>query len=120
MPEIETEAPAIFRGMLRDLIACDSFDEISDAFGLVPAGPDVDRVEHAMSHARIEEFMPIAEDTLTHADVAADVLFQLTHMEEEDEDDDGLAMFHFISRTASCAVISHLLENGVLAVGETA
>ncbi|MEU3979603.1 hypothetical protein AB0465_18070 [Streptomyces griseoviridis] len=120
MPDIETSAPAVFRGMLRDIVACRDFDEVCLMLGLVPAGPDVDEVEHIQSHQRIEQFMPVAYEALSHADVAANVLCRLTHLSGDgrDIDERSMAMFNFVSRTACTAVISHLLENGTLKIGE--
>lgn len=119
MPDIEAEAPAIFRGMLRDVVACSDYDEVCQLLGLVPAGPDVDEIEHYQSHARIEKFMPVAEEALSHADVAARVLHRLTRMGEcaENGDERSLAMFHFVTRTACTAVIAHLLQKGILEIG---
>ncbi|MET9360352.1 hypothetical protein ABZX93_05535 [Streptomyces sp. NPDC006632] len=120
MPDIETEAPAIFRGMLRDVVACSDYAEVCRLLGLVPAGPDVDEIEHYQSHVRIEEFMPVAAEVLSHADVAASVLYRLTHMGEceEDGDERSRAMFHFVTRSACTAVISHLLQKGILEIGD--
>ncbi|MFD9815104.1 hypothetical protein [Streptomyces sp. NPDC059080] len=119
MPDIETEAPAIFRGMLRDVVACSDYDEVCQMLDLVPAGPEVDEVEHLQSHTRIEQFMPIAREALSHADVAAQVLYQLTRLGEEEEGDErSRAMFHFVTRIACTAVICHLLQNGTLEIGD--
>ncbi|MEU9050192.1 hypothetical protein AB0D37_07265 [Streptomyces sp. NPDC048384] len=120
MPDIETSAPALFRGMLRDIVACSDFDEVCLLLGLVPAGPDVDKVEHLHSHDRIERFLPVAAEALWHADVAANVLCRLTHLRDggQDIDEHTKAMFLFVSRTASTAVIAHLLENGTLEIGD--
>ncbi|MFJ3271034.1 hypothetical protein [Streptomyces sp. NPDC086776] len=120
MPDIETEAPVIFRGMLRDVVACSDFDDVCRLLELVPAGPDVDEIEHYQSHARIEEFMPVAVEALTHADVAADVLYRLTRLGEHEEgpDERAQAMFLFVTRTACTAVIAHLLQKGTLEIGE--
>ncbi|MEW1922293.1 hypothetical protein [Streptomyces sp. NPDC088360] len=120
MPDIETTAPAVFRGMLRDIIACRDYDEVCQILGLVPAGPDVDEVEHLQSHTRIEQFLPVAVEALTHADVAAEVLYHLTHLSEceQEPDERSQAMFTFVARTACTIVISHLLENGTLEIGE--
>ncbi|NIY68025.1 hypothetical protein [Streptomyces malaysiensis] len=122
MPDLKTEAPAIFRGMLRDIIACPDYTDVCQILGLVPAGPEVDEAEHQQSHVRIEEFLPVAEDALVHADVLAEVLFQLTHMGECDTEDsaDGRLMFRFVSRTAVSTVISHLLQKGALEIGDEA
>ena len=120
MPDIETsEAPAVFRGMLRDIVACQDYAQVCRMLGLVPAGPDVDEIEHHQSHERIEEFGRVSKDALSHASVAAEVLFRLTHLgdvEAEEADEKGRAMFHLVSRTATAAVIAHLLENGTLGV----
>ncbi|MET7631730.1 hypothetical protein ABZS53_14940 [Streptomyces sp. NPDC005499] len=120
MPDIETEAPAIFRGMLRDVVACSDYAEVCRLLELVPAGPDVDEIEHYQSHVRIEEFLPVAQETLSHADVAANVLYRLTRLGEAAEEDDerARAMFLFVTRTACTAVIAHLLQNGTLEIGD--
>ncbi|MGW1180114.1 hypothetical protein ACWD7Y_04260 [Streptomyces drozdowiczii] len=121
MPDIETSAPALFRGMLRDIVACSDYDEVCLLLGLVPAGPDVDEIEHLQSHSRIAQFIPVARQALDHADVAANVLCRLTHLNadgEETTDERALAMFLFVARAASTAVISHLLESGTLEIGE--
>ena len=120
MPDIESEAPAIFRQMLRDIVACSDFDEVCLLLGMVPAGPDVDEVEHLHSHTRIERFLAVAAETLSHADVAANVLYRLTHLSEAGQqiDERSKAMFHFVTRTACTAVIAHLLEKGTLEIGD--
>ncbi|WNI17592.1 hypothetical protein [Actinacidiphila sp. ITFR-21] len=122
MPDIEAEAPAIFRGMLRDVVACSDYAEVCRLLGLVPAGPDVDEIEHYQSHARIADFIPVAADALSHADVAANLLYRLTRMGEHEEDGDerSQTMFHFVTRTACTAVISHLLQKGILEIGDKA
>lgn len=120
MPDIETTAPAIFRGMLRDIVACSDYDDVCLLLGLVPAGPEVDEVEHLASHYRIERFMPVAAEALNHADVAANVLCRLTRLsgDEREVDEDSLAMFNFVTRAACTAVISQLLESGALEIGD--
>lgn len=121
MPDIETEeAPALFRGMLRDIVACSDYNEVCRMLGLVPAGPDVDRIEHYQSHLRIEEFNRMAGDAFRHADVAAQVLYRLSRIHDDDDDGDAhemeRQMFQAISRTAVATVVAHLLEKGRLGV----
>ncbi|AZM47780.1 hypothetical protein DMB38_20095 [Streptomyces sp. WAC 06738] len=121
MPDTEIQAPAIFRGMLRDVVACGDYHEVCRMLGLVPAGPDVDQIEHYKSHMRIEEVNTVAPEVFAHADIAADLLYRLVRLnrdgdEPEDEDDPERAMFAVISRTAVATVVGHLLENGTLGV----
>ncbi|MGW3860271.1 hypothetical protein ACWEDZ_02135 [Streptomyces sp. NPDC005047] len=126
MPDIETTAPALFRGMLRDVVACHDYHQVCRLLGLVPAGPDVDEIEHRQSHNRIEEFSQVGQEALAHADIAAEVLFRLMHIncedpedpeDDEDEDDErARAMYHLVSRTAVATVLAHLLENRTLGV----
>lgn len=123
MPDTEiSEAPAIFRGMLRDVVACSDYHEVCRMLGLVPAGPEVDQVEHYKSHMRIEEFNTVADEVFPHADIAADMLYRLVRLnrdgedDEIDEDDSERAMFTVVSRTAVATVIGHLLEKGTLGV----
>lgn len=80
----------------------------------------MDEVEHIQSHRRIERFLPVAAEAISHADVAADVLRRLTHLSDggQDIDERSKAMFLFVSRTACTAVIAHLLENGTLEIGD--
>ncbi|MFH9731903.1 hypothetical protein [Streptomyces sp. NPDC017260] len=120
MAPIETaEAPALFRGMLRDIVACDDYAEVCRLLDLVPAGPDVDEIEHRQSHYRLEEFHQVSDEALSHADVAAEVLYRLTHINQcapSCEDDQQRQMFHLVSRTAVTTVVAHLLEKGHLGV----
>lgn len=124
MPDTEiSEAPAIFRGMLRDIVACGDYHEVCRMLGLVPAGPDVDQIEHYKSHMRIEEFNKVAREVFPHADIAADLLYRLVRLNrdghedtEDDEDDPERMMFAVVSRTAVATVIGHLLEKGTLGV----
>ncbi|WP_274032493.1 hypothetical protein [Streptomyces sp. MMBL 11-1] len=119
MPDIELEeAPALFRGMLRDIVACSDYQEVCRKLGLVPASPDVDRIEHLLSHTRIEEFNRLATDAFRHADVAALVLYRLSRIHDEDDADSEVErqMFQAISRTAVATVVAHLLEKGRLGV----
>lgn len=120
MPTQIPEAPAILRGMLRDIVACSDYDEVCRKLGMVPAGPDVDRQEHLQSHMRIEELNRVADEVFAHADIAADVLYQLVRLnrecDHEEEDEAEAAMFAVVSRTAAATVITHLLENGTLGV----
>lgn len=118
MPTQISEAPAIFRGMLRDVVACSDYDEVCRMLGMVPAGPDVDRIEHYQSHMRIEEFNKVADEVLPHADIAGDVLYRLVRLnrDEDDEDETERTMFAVLSRTAVATVIGHLLEKGTLGV----
>jgi hypothetical protein len=120
MPTQISEAPAILRGMLRDVVACSDYDTVCRMLGMVPAGPDVDRIEHYKSHERIEEFNRVADDVFAHADIAAELLYKLVRLnrdEDDDEEDDSEhAMFTVVSRTAVATVIGHLLEKGTLGV----
>jgi hypothetical protein len=118
MPDIETEAPALFRGMLRDIVACSDYAEVCRMMELVPAGPDVDQVEHYKSHMRLNEFSRVADSALVHADVAADVLYRLTRICDPDAEDDERSreMFHILARTALTTVLAHLMEKGTLEV----
>lgn len=120
MPTQTSEAPAILRGMLRDIIACDDYYTVCRLMGMVPAGPDVDEIEHYKSHERLERFDPVAEDAFTHADIAAELLYRLTHLGCDGEDDEDenreRAMFTLVSRTAASTVIGYLLEKGILGV----
>lgn len=125
MPDTETsEVPAIFRGMLRDVIECGAYPEVCRRLGLVPAGPDVDRIEHYKSHMRIDEFGEVAGVVFCHADIAADLLYRLARLnrngdeDTEEADDIERQMFTAVSRTAAATVIGHLLEKGVLEVAE--
>jgi len=115
------EALAISRGMLRDIVACGDYHEVCRMLGLVPAGPDVDAVEHYKSHMRIEEVLKVGPEMFSHADIAADLLFRLVRLnrgdeEEDDGDEAERTMFAVISRTAVATVLGHLLENGALGV----
>ncbi|MFC9505375.1 hypothetical protein [Streptomyces sp. NPDC057002] len=116
----ETSAPVLFRGMLRDIVACHDYHEVCRLLGLVPAGPDVEDIEHRQSHMRIDQFGEVADEALSHADVAAEVIYKLTHIfSDEEEDEDcarARAMYHLVSRTAVATVVAHLLENGTLGV----
>ena len=116
----EIEAPAIFREMLRDVVACRDYHEVCRMLGLVPAGPEVDAADHDKSHMRIEEFNRVARDVFPVADIAGDVLYRLVRLNRddapEDEDDTEHAMFTVLSRTAAATVIGHLLEKGTLGV----
>lgn len=118
MVPIETdETPALFRGMLRDIVACSDYHEVCRLLGLVPAGPDVDEVEHRQSHCRLGEFHQVADEALSHADIAADVLYRLTHINQRGpEDDRSRQMFQLVARTAVGTVLAHLLEKGHLGV----
>jgi hypothetical protein len=119
MSEIEiTEGPAIFRGMLRDIVACDDYPEVCRKLGLVPAGPDVDSIEHYKSHERIDEFNKVADEAFPHAEIAADLLYRLVRLgnPEAVDDDCERVMFTVVSRTAVATVNSHLLEKGTLGV----
>jgi hypothetical protein len=108
--------------MLRDVVACSDYHEVCRMLGMVPAGPDVDQIEHYKSHMRIEEFNTVAGPVFTYADIAADVLYRLVRLNRDDEDDEAdeddpeRAMFTVLSRTAAATVIGHLLENGTLGV----
>ncbi|MFF8283367.1 hypothetical protein ACF06W_11660 [Streptomyces albus] len=119
MPEIETEVRTVFRAMLRDVVACSDYHEVCHLLGLVPASPDVDEVEHDQSHARIAGFMPVAAQTLLHADIASSVLYRLIQLDDSDEEDEpyARAVLDVIARTACSTVISHLLEQGTLEIG---
>lgn len=115
----QIEAPAILRGMLRDVVACSDYHAVCEMLGMVPAGPDVDEIEHYKSHARIEAFNKVARDVFTHADIAAEMLYRLVRLnrdDEDDEDDSERAMFAVVSRTAVATVIGHLIEKGTLGV----
>ncbi|MFV0135466.1 hypothetical protein ACLGIH_19980 [Streptomyces sp. HMX87] len=115
----QLEAPAILRGMLRDVVACSDYHTVCEMLGMVPAGPDVDEIEHYKSHMRIEAFNQVADEVFPHADIAADMLYRLVRLnrdDEDDEDDSEHAMFTVVSRTAVAIVIGHLLENGTLGV----
>ncbi|MEU1552116.1 hypothetical protein ABZ517_05265 [Streptomyces scabiei] len=118
MPDTELQAPAIFRGMLRDVVACRDYHEVCRMLGLVPASPDVDQIEHYKSHMRIEEFNRVAGEVFSHADIAADLLYRLARLNRDDdeEDDSERDMFTAVSRTAAATVIGHLLESGTLGV----
>ncbi|MEU1816061.1 hypothetical protein ABZ543_12820 [Streptomyces roseifaciens] len=110
--------PAVFRGMLRDIVACADYPQVCQRLGLVPASDDVDRMEHYQSHQRLIDYLDVAEPAICHAAVAADVLYSLTHLADGDSDDAERELFHFIARSATSAVIAHLLHIGVLAVGD--
>ncbi|MEV7902197.1 hypothetical protein [Streptomyces anulatus] len=120
MYDTETnEVPALFRGMLRDIVACRDYREVCRKLGLVPASPDVDRREHYQSHARMEGFDVMADDVFLHADVAGQVLYRLSRVHQADDDGDHeieRQVFQAISRTAVATVIAHLLEQGRLGV----
>lgn len=121
MPDTQiSEAPAIFRGMLRDIVACRDYAEVCRMLNLVPASTEVDLIEHHKSHARIRGLDPVADEALTHAEIAAEVLYRLTHMHDHDQDDDGSerAMFRVVSRTTVAMVLGHLIEQGLLEVAE--
>ncbi|WP_329272018.1 hypothetical protein [Streptomyces sp. NBC_01451] len=108
--------------MLRDVVPCRDYHEVCRMLGLVPAGPEVDQVEHYQSHMRIEAFNRVAEEVFPHADIAADMLYRLACLNRDgedceiDEDDPERDMFTAVSRTAVAAVIGHLLEKGTLGV----
>ncbi|WP_369042204.1 hypothetical protein [Streptomyces sp. Midd1] len=119
MPDTEiSEAPAILRGMLRDVVACSEYDELCRRLGLVPAGPEVDRIEHYNSHMRIERFNEVAHEVFAHADIAAEMLCKLSRLTRDDDEDDDAerAMYSVVSRAAVATVIGHLLEKGTLGV----
>lgn len=119
-PTNTEEVPALFRGMLRDIVACSDYQEVCRLLNLVPAGPDVDEIEHQQSHYRLGEFGQVSQEALVHADVAAEVLYKLMHLGKEtpqDPDDDrSRQMFHLIARTSVSTVVAHLLEKGHLGV----
>ena len=121
MPDTQiSEAPAIFRGMLRDVVACSDFDEVCRLLGLVPASPEVDRIEHYQSHMRIEKLNQVADEVFARTDIAADMLVRLTRLnrevDDDEDDEDERAMYAVISRTAVGAVLGHLLDQGILEV----
>ena len=120
MPDIETEeVPALFRGMLRDIVACRDYHEVCRLMGLVPAGPDVDEIEHRQSHYRLSEFRQVSDEALAHADIAAQVLYRLVHIGDGPDapaDERGQHMYQLVARTAVSTVVAHLLEKGHLGV----
>ncbi|MEV6310017.1 hypothetical protein AB0M10_15630 [Streptomyces sp. NPDC051840] len=120
MPDIKAESPAILRGMLRDIVACSDYDEVCQTLGLIPASPEVEKAEHHQSHVRVRRYLPAAGATLGHADVAADLLYQLTQPDQDGREDERRAMFRFVCRTACTAVIAQLLHKNILEIGDAA
>lgn len=113
-------APVVFRGMLRDIVACDDFSDACRMLGLIPSSPDVDEVEHLQSHQRLELFGDVADEALAHAEIAGDVLYRVicAHHDCAGHSEQAKAMYQFICRTAVATVTAHLLEDGTLAVGD--
>ncbi|MGW3153686.1 hypothetical protein [Streptomyces sp. NPDC001089] len=114
-----SEAPAILRGMLRDIVACSDYAEVCQMLGMVPAGPEVDWMEHQQSHTRTQQLNRVVDEVFAHADIAADLLHQLVRLNRcdcDDEDGTEQAMFTVISRTAAATVLGYLIENGTLEV----
>ena len=120
MPTQLSEAPAILRGMLRDVVPCRDYRAVCEALDMVPAGPDVDEIEHYKSHMRIKEFNEVANEVFAHAEIAAELLYKLDRLnhdvDDEDEDDAERHMISIVSRTAAAVVIGHLIEKGTLGV----
>ncbi|MFE5853233.1 hypothetical protein ACFQ61_08425 [Streptomyces sp. NPDC056500] len=120
----KTEMQGVFRGMLRDVVECSEFASVCRQLGLVPAGPDVDEIEHYQSHIRLQGFSSVAAETISHADIAAEVILQLTRMDAHGDQDDEESertrlSYTLITRTACTAVISHLLHQGILRIGDS-
>jgi hypothetical protein len=100
------------REMLRDMVHCHDFPELSQRLGFVPASEDVEEIEHRESHFRCEALFPILPD-IFHAATEAGAL--LSAMSEEntpeycEENVDA-------ARRVCVAVIARLVDDGALEV----
>lgn len=101
------------RGMLRDMVHCQDFPEISARLGFIPASDDVEDVEHRESHFRCEALLPIVPDILHAATDAGELLNALSDGTPETCEDTVDA-----ARRVSIAVIARLVDSGALEVGQ--
>lgn len=131
---IPTSTPWEFRATLRDLAPCSSFDTLSRAVGLLPAGPDVEEREHKASHRRMEALRPLSDEIMRHAHTAADVVYVILQKqaadadeseedcdcegdcedEEQVEDCEAILAGRVLAGAACHAVIAQLVDKGLL------
>lgn len=110
--------PAIFRGMLRDVVHCSEYEQTCKRMGMVPASPEVDHLEHRNSHARIRDYAEIEDGANTYADLAAEVVLHLAYNEDDEAFEDIRDTYHHLARIVSAEVVSHLLEDGTLQIAD--
>lgn len=104
------------RNILRDLVPCDDFRNISSQLGFIPASSDVDYVEHVQSHMRREKVIPLTPLIAQLSDDAAQMMAGVQSVVHEPVCEEQLGHYLAISRGAAFSVITQLVDHGYLEV----
>jgi len=106
----------IARNMLRDLVPCADFDDVSRRLGFIPASDDVEYVEHVTCHRRRETVEPLMPLIAQLATGAAQVIAGVEGATRGPVSPEQIGVYEAVSRGAAYCVITQLVDHGYLGV----
>lgn len=115
----ESEAPQtrrIARNMLRDLLPCSDFDDVSRQLGFTPASDEVEYLEHVTCHRRREAIEPLMPLIAQLATGAAQVIAGIEGATRGPLHPDQVGVYEAVSRGAAFSVIAQLMDHGYIGV----
>lgn len=102
---------------LRDVVACDEFENACARLDLIPPSQDVDEVEHRASHARHQAILPILDRVAVKVLAAADTWYLTQYLDEDDEPDLAqMAVFRQLAIRCAISSLGQLAEEGDITV----
>lgn len=106
----------IARNMLRDLVPCSDFADVSRQLGFIPASDDVEYVEHVTCHRRRDTIEPLLPLIAQLATGAAQVIAGIESAARGPVHPEQVGAYEAVSRGAAYSVISQLIDHGYLGV----
>lgn len=108
------------RRIMWDTLPCNAVSTAYVANGLLPGSEEGDLIEHAASHKRINQVVPIYTELVLHSSVAGAVLGRaiLESQGESDFDDSDprIQQYMKVMQAGSIAVLANLIDSGAVAI----
>lgn len=104
------------RKMMWDIIPCDRVEQFMPKMGVTPASAEGEKVEHRLSHERLDTLAPIL-GVLTQLGILGGEVAVRAILENQGNDDPDpafVAQYAMVGAAVSRAVIGNLIELGLI------
>lgn len=110
--------PYLKKKLVHDILPCDDWRRFMAGNGLIPASEDVETMEHAASHMRLNQLTPIISSIRTLSSLAGEVVGR-SILEDQGmgSDERALESYRKVAMVSADVVIANLIEMNLIHIG---